>query len=281
LRQPLRRRDGRRPPAIGGQPIRTPARRLAACAGALWLTVTACPGASAEDISALYEASWAGLPAAHIRLTFHRSGDSYRTEIAVVSEGMPHLVSRFRGTAIAEGKLIAGGWPAPARYEADYDLRKRRDRKLRMLFIARSGAVIAERGPDDTARKRILAEEFRRNVVDPLSTLAAIQAALRRGETSFTVPVYDGARRFDTIVKVLPRDPNGPGIRLAMTLKAIAGFKGESSDEGDPDDAPRPASLTLSDDAQLLPRAMSVAIWYLPLDVALVRTCATAAECAW
>jgi hypothetical protein len=199
----------------------------------------------------------------------------------VISEGLPHLVSRFRGTAVAEGKLIASGAPAPARYDADYDLRKRKDRKLRMVFAARPGGVIAERGPDDTARKNVLAEQFRRNVIDPLSSLAAIQAALRRGETSFTVPVYDGARRFDAVVRVLPHNPGEPGIRLALTLKAIAGFKGESSDEGDPDDAPRPASLTLSDDTRLLPRSMSVPIWYLPLDVALVRTCAMAAECGW
>jgi len=247
----------------------------------LSLGLAASPAARAAEVSALYEASWAGLPAAHIRLTLHRDGDAYRTEIAVVSEGLPQLVSRFRGTALAEGKLTAGGVPAPLRYDADYDLRKRRDRKLRMVFVARLGGLIAERGADDTARKKVLAEEFRRNVVDPLSALAAIQAALRRGETSFAVPVYDGARRFDTIVRVLPRDSGEPGVRLFMTLKAIAGFKGESSDEGDPDDAPRPASLTLSDDALLLPRSLSVPVWYLPLNVTLVRTCATAAECAW
>jgi hypothetical protein len=190
-------------------------------------------------------------------------------------------LSKFRGTAVADGKLAAGWTPVPARFDADYDLRKRKNRKLRMAFVARAGAAIAERGPDDTSRKSVLAEEFRRNVVDPLTALAAIQAALRRGETGFTVPVYDGARRFDTIVKVLPRDPNEKGIQLALTLKAIAGFKGETSDEGDPDDAPRPASLTLSDDARLIPLALSVPIWFLPLDVTLVRVCDDKAACDW
>jgi hypothetical protein len=236
--------------------------------------------AGADDIVALYEAHWSGLAAAHIRLTLHREPGAYRDEIAIVAEGLPRLWSKFRGTGVSSGRLTAAG-PAPARFDADYDLRKRKARRLRMVFVARSGTIVAERGADDTSRKTQLAEEFRTSVVDPLSALSAIQAALRRGETRFSVPVYDGARRFDAIVERQPRDPAEPGARLAMTLKAIAGFKGESSDEGDPDDAPRPASLTLSDDERLLPLAMTVTIWYLPLDVTLVRTCATAAECSW
>jgi hypothetical protein len=230
---------------------------------------------------ALYQAVWAGLPAARIRLILHNRPDGYSTEISISSEGLPHTLTKFRGTAVADGKLVSGQAPAPARFDASYDLRKRKDRLLRMAFIGRSGAVVAERGPDDTSRKAPLAEEFRKNVVDPLSAFAAIQAALRRGATSFTIPVYDGARRFDTIVRVLPRDPSEPGIHLALTLKPIAGFKGETSDEGDPEDAPRLVSLTLSDDARLMPLAMSVPIWYLPLDVSLVRTCTATTDCAW
>jgi hypothetical protein len=127
----------------------------------------------------------------------------------------------------------------------------------------------------------VLAEEFRRNVVDPLSVITLIREALRRGETNFTIPVYDGARRFDTVVRVLPRDPKEPGVRLAMTLRPIAGFKGESSEEGDPDTAPRPVELTLSDDARLMPIAMTVRIYYLPLEITLARYCAVGAPCDW
>jgi hypothetical protein len=236
--------------------------------------------ARADDIAALYQANWAGLPAAHIRLSLHDGPSGYRDEIAVGSEGLPHLVTRFRGTAVAEGRL-AGQTPVPAHYDANYDLRKRRDRKLRMSFVARGGAVVAERETDDTSRKPELAEQFRRNVVDPLSVITLIRAALRRGETAFTIPVYDGARRFDAVVRVLPRDPKDPGLHLSLMLHAIAGFKGESSEDGDPDDAPRPVSLTLSDDARLMPLAMSARIFFLPLDVTLERVCADNTSCNW
>jgi hypothetical protein len=229
----------------------------------------------------LYRATWSGLPAAHIRVVAHTTPDAYRIEMAVSTEGLPWLVSHFRSTAVVEGKFTAGRRPEPASYLSTYDLRKRRDRQLRMGFVARGGAVIAERLPGDTSRKPVLAEQFRRNVIDPISAIIAVEGAVRRGETAFTVPVYDGARRFDTVGYLLPRDPSEPGIHLALTLKAIAGFKGESSDDPDPDDAPRPVKLVLSDDTQLTPLLLSFPIYYFPLEVTLVRVCAGEASCAW
>ena len=97
-----------------------------------------------------------------------------------------------------------------------------------MEFVARDGAVIAERGPGDTSRKPELAAKFRRDVVDPLSVISGDPggAAPRRDPAS-RFPVYDGARRFDAIVMVQPRNQKEPAIHLDLTLKAIAGFKGE------------------------------------------------------
>jgi hypothetical protein len=229
----------------------------------------------------LYLANWAGLPAGHIRLTLHDGPGGYRNEIAVGTEGLPRVVIKFRGTAVSEGKEGVGRSPVPVRYDANYDLRKNKNKQLRMAFAARGGAMIAERGPGDTSKKVELAEQFRRNVVDPLSVITLIRAAVRRGETAFTIPVYDGARRFDAVAKVLPRDPGNPGIRLSLSLRPIAGFKGETSDDGDPDDAPRPVSLTLSDDTRLMPLKMSVPIWFFPLDVTFERLCAAGTGCAW
>jgi uncharacterized protein DUF3108 len=235
--------------------------------------------ARADDAVLLYRATWGGLPAAHIRVVGHATANVYRLEMEIASEGLPQLVTHFRATAIVDGRLTTGQPPLPAQFAANYDLRKKKDGKLRMTFVAQGSGIVAERAAEDTSHTKLLAEEFRRNVVDPLSAIMAIQAAVRRGETAFTIPVYDGTRRFDTVGRVLPRDPREPGIHLAITLKAIAGFKGGS--EGDPDDAPRPVSLTLSDDARLLPLAMSVPIWFLPLDVSLVRSCEPNAPCTW
>lgn len=237
----------------------------------------------ADEVSALYQAYWAGMPAGEIRLTL-RDDDpgSYRDEIAIRSEGLPRLMTRFRGSASSEGKLVTGQLPAAAQYDAIYDLRKAKNRHLSMRFTPQAGAVIAERGPGDTSKKPPLAAEYRRNVIDPLSALAAIRHQLRQGNRAvFTVPVYDGSRRFDVLARVDPKPAGEPVLHLTLTLKPIAGFKGETSEDGDPDDAPRPVALTVSDDPRLMPLSMSVSLYYLPLVVELRRWCSAAAPCRW
>jgi hypothetical protein len=235
--------------------------------------------AQADENAAHYQASWAGMPAGEIRLTLRDDLAAYRTEIVIRSEGLPRLVPRFRGSATSEGRFGAERSPAPIRYDAVYDLRKRRDNRLNMQFASRAGAVVADRGAADTSRKPPLAEAFRTGVLDPLSALTAIRHQLRQGNRgAFTVPVYDGARRFDMVVQVLPLHRGDSVIRLELTLVPIAGFKGGSED-GDPDSTPRPVALTISDDQRLMPLSMSVSLYYLPLVVELKSWCGTSAPC--
>ncbi|MGE5269184.1 MAG: hypothetical protein ACM3JG_05870, partial [Thiohalocapsa sp.] len=68
-------------------------------------------------------------------------------------------------------------------------------------------------------------------------------------------------------------------LRLDLTLRAIAGFKGETSEDGDPDSAPRPVRLTVSNDDRLMPLSMRVPLYYLPLVVKLRAWCGDAAGC--
>jgi hypothetical protein len=263
----------------------------------IWAVAAVLPAvlrssAQADEVAALYQAYWAGMPAGEIRLTLRDDPAAYRDEIAIGSVGLARLLSRFRATAVSAGRLTAELAPAPLRYDAAYDLRKRRDRRLSMEFVPRGGdvqptalsgaAVIADRGAADTSRKPPLAERFRTNVLDPLSALTAIRQELRRGNRGlFPIPVYDGARRFDVIVRVLSKRDGDTALHLELTLAPIAGFKGETSEDGDPDTAPRPVALTLSDDRRLMPLSMSVSLGYLPLVVQLSRVCGAAGPCSW
>jgi hypothetical protein len=223
------------------------------------------------------------LPAGDIRLVLRDDPAGYRDEIAIRSEGLAWLFTKFRGTATAEGRLAADRPPSPNHYEERYDLRKARDKRLSMQFAARAGAVFAERGSEDSSKKPQLADDLRKNVVDPLSALTAIRHELRRGNRgSFTVPVYDGARRFDVIARVLPSKSNNERVlHVRLMLSPIAGFKGETSDDGDPENAPRPVDVAISDDARLLPLSMRVSIAYMPLVVELTRPCDSGAVCGW
>jgi hypothetical protein len=248
------------------------------------LMLAAGGAARAGEIVAVYNAYWAGLPAAEIRLKLRDGAGAYHDEIEIRTEGLPRLVTRFRGTAQADGRLAEGRPAAPSGYDALYDLHKRHNSHISMRFVARGNATFAERGPHDTSRKPPLAERFRRNTVDPVTALERIRGAVSAGEGapsgSFSIPVYDGARRFDVVGRILPKREQTAGtLRVELTLRPIAGFKGESSDDGDPDDAPRPVALTLSDDAQRLPMSMTVRVFFLPLVVRLDHLCTASQPC--
>jgi hypothetical protein len=242
---------------------------------------TAAP-ARAEDSSALYQAYWAGVPAAEMRLTVHDGPEGYREELAVRAEGLARLATHFRAIAVSSGQLAGGVVPAPSRFDAHYDLRKRRKQVLAIVFVAADGGTLAERAAGDTSRKPPLPAGFRRNVMDPLSVFAAIREAVRRHAAAFTIPAYDGARRFDVLGRASSGELDGKRVwDVALTLRPIAGFKGDTSDDDDPDSAPRPVALTLADDAALMPVAMTVRVYYLPLTVELERLCTAAQPCPW
>jgi hypothetical protein len=269
----------------GGRSRLPPGRIVGAFGIALLAAAVRPDRASADPLVAVYDASWAGLPAARIRVEFNDGGTYYRNSIQISTEGLPRLVTHFRGHATAEGRLESDRPAEPLRYDAVYDLRKRRNSHISMRFVARGQSTVAERGPGDTSRRAQLGEPYRRDAVDPLSAFErireALRAALHADRATFVVPVYDGARRFDVKGRVLPRsNRDGHSLQVALVLRPIAGFKGETSEDGDPDDAPRPARLTVSDDARLLPLAAEVRVYYLPLVVRLDHLCPGRPACA-
>jgi len=255
---------------------------LIAAMALLLVARSAAATAEAADLAAAYRATWAGLPAGEIRLGFHQSGADYRDEIAIVAKGLPRWLTRFRADAVAVGRLAAAGAVMPSRYAARYDLRKRRDSRIDLRFVAHGDDVIAERGAGDSSHKPMLAEAFRRNALDPISALAAVRHALQANRTDrrFVMSVFDGARRFDVIAHVVAAAPEDHLIRVTLSLHPIAGFKGESSEDGDPDSAPRPVEVAFTDDADLLPVSLRVSIAYLPLVVRLDHRCDRFAACA-
>ena len=202
-------------------------RRRLGCALSIALLGATTTGrkAAAEDITAVYSAFWAGLPAGQIRVKLRDSGSGYSDEIEISTQGLPRLFTRFRATALAEGRRVADRPAEPSHYLAVYDLWKRRDSRVSMQFVNHTGTMIAERGPDDTSRKPPLAEAFRENAVDPLSAIERIRGAFRAAGRvgSFTIPVYDGARRFDIVGKILPKQISSDAVlRAELTLRAIA-----------------------------------------------------------
>jgi Protein of unknown function (DUF3108) len=254
----------------------------------IWITLLAglvTGGASAEELVADYTAYWAGLPAAQIRLKLGDAAAAYQDEIEIRSEGLPRLITHFRVKAQAGGRLVPGRPAEPSRYDALYDVRRWRNSRIAMRFVAHDGAVVAERAAEDNSRKALLDEQYRRDITDPLTAFETVRAEIaahnRAPDTAFVVPVYDGTRRFDVVAHILPKAEQSPGVlRLALNLRPIAGFKGQSKVDGDPDNAPRPVAVTVTDDKRLLPISMMLRVFYLPLVIQLDRVCPGAKECA-
>ena len=252
------------------------------------LLILACLGtapAGATTISAAYHASWAALPAADIELSLDDEPAQYRDQIDIKTEGLPRWFTNFAGNAVSEGGLSADGAAAPHRYDALYSLRKRKHNHISMLVVARDGGTVTERGPEDTSRKPPLDETYRRDVIDPLTALTAIRQSLRIKPrtvgTDFSIPIYDGARRFDVLWHILPAEKADGGILyLELWLHPIAGFKGETSEDGDPDSAPRKVELQLTDDDRLLPLYLRVSMAFLPLVVSFDHLCRAPGDCA-
>jgi hypothetical protein len=252
---------------------------------ALLVLVYPIPGMAVEtgEIAASYDVTWAGLPAGEVRLSLHQSGNDYRDRIVIASKGLSRWITKFSADGVAEGSLPIKGPPMPLRYDAHYDLHKRRDNRINLHHADHGDGLIAERGAEDTSHKPPLAALFRHNVLDPLSALAFLRHELqvnRPANRQFMVPVFDGARRFDVTVNVLSSGAADHLIRLRLTLRPIAGFKGETSEDGDPDSAPRPVDLVLTDDGALLPVSLRVSIAYLPLQVRFDQRCDSLETCA-
>jgi hypothetical protein len=242
--------------------------------------------ASAEEIYAAYRVTYAGLPAGEIRFGFTGDGLRYRDKISVESAGLPRWITHFRGVASGEGRFAADGSADPQSYDVIYDLRQRRDERIDLRFTGKAGNVLAERDSGDTSRKPPIAEELRRNTVDPLAAMASIRQALRLhgggAQADFTIPVYDGTRRFDVLAHVESEDEAGGRdglVHLHLTLLPIAGFWEESGGEANPSADPRPVEAAFTADDKLLPVSMRVNVWYLPMVVKFDRLCASFESC--
>jgi hypothetical protein len=268
---PARGRDAR---ALRVQHLRAWPRLWRRAGGLVGLVIAAAgpAWAGAASYSTTYYASWAGLPAAWIRLTVHDGATRYDDAIVIQTIGLPGFFTRFRTSAMAEGRRDNTTSVTPSAYEAVFDLRQQHNSCISMRYVHSGGTTLIERGPGDTSDKPPLPSRFRINALDPLSAFERIRqaiAAARAAGGSFTVPVYDGTRRFNVIGHILPRDRMRSGtLRLTLSLQPIAGFKNRPG-QYDPENAPRTVDLVVTDDARAMPLWLSVPVWHLPLTVRL------------
>jgi len=289
------------------------ARRVAAarrCRGVLWSIMRAPPIAAAILVGFLagfpaaaepetlrpetlrpetlrYVATWAGLPAGEVHLELSEGSNAFRSQIDIATEGLPRWLTRFRARGISEGAVHAGGLAVPAHYDAAYDLRSRKGKRISMRFVDNGSDTVAERGPEDSSEKYLVPPALLTDVVDPLAALTRMREALRSGLAGrgrFAIPVFDGKRRFDVEERAVTReherigDKSMPVLHLSLLLHPIAGFKGDDG-EPNPDPKPRDLDLLFSDDGTFTPLRMEVTVAWLTMVVELAERCGTPTPC--
>jgi hypothetical protein len=260
---------------------------LAGLVAAPLLALCAPPPGASEPQTLRYVATWAGLPAGEVHLQLAEGASAFRAQIDISTIGLPRWLTRFRARGISEGAVPADGLAAPERYDAAYDLRSRKGKRISMRFVGNGGDSVAERGPEDSSEKYLLPSALLTDVVDPLAALTRMREALRTGLTGrghFAIPVFDGKRRFDVEARAVSRetkqfgDQTLPVLHLALLLRPIAGFKGDDG-EANPDPKPRGLDLLFSDDGSFTPLRLEVTVAWLTMVVELAERCGTTTPC--
>jgi len=211
--------------AMGGEGLNA---KIAAAGVVLMLTTAA----RADDFSALYRATWAEFP----RRDSADGARRARTDTATRPRSAPQ-------------PDVAGDAFSPVRGFPRKNSRRRYARAEPVQFALRlapsQGPGIADdfrcpRGRDRgrTRRRRHQPQARAGRAIPsqrhrPLSVMTLIRAAIRRGATAFTIPVYDGARR-STRRSAFCRATPGPWPAPRLDAAGDRGFKGESSEDGDP-----------------------------------------------
>jgi Protein of unknown function (DUF3108) len=247
--------------------------------GALLAVCLAANAAAAERLTLRYSATWGGGRAADIQLLLDENGPTFRNQLDIETVGLARLLSGFRARAISAGAAEAE--IAPRAFDAVYDSKRKRDKRIDLQFVERADGLLAEEGPNNTSTDPVIPEQFRRDVIDPLTSITAIRRLVRERSIDpakgFTLAVYDGKHRFDVDGTVVSTETLRWGaervqaINLRLLLRPVAGFDGESEDGYRPDANTRELQVTLTNDKRAIPIRMSVPIAYVPAVIVLDR----------
>lgn len=249
--------------------------RIALISVALGLALVLAPRAGTAATVLEFDVTWAGIAAARAALELPGVAEpTRRTRIEIRTLGVPRLLTGFQAVAESHQTKL---------YDARYALRGR-DRRMAFALQPVGGSSVARRDPFDTSKRAELPEVWRRDVLDPLAALTTLRDGLIAGRVKigdrFSLPVYDGRRRFDVEGRIpAPVDVtwNGrrlPVHRIEIVLRPRAGFSAAELDgEEDPEDVVRNAQVIVSADGRAWPLAFDVPAAGFTFSARLARGC--------
>jgi hypothetical protein len=195
----------------------------------------ASTGAAAGRVMDLsYEVYLGGLHIFSLNVDMALRPGSYSVAAAGGTRGMIGWIYKWDIKLAAEGADSVGAI-RPKSYASETDWQS--TPKTMKLSFGEGGSYDVQRKPPeeiDVADEGELPATLPANAVDPLSlAVAATRALAASGKCAQTLPVFDGKRRYDLIVKDLGEATiaknsysiyQGPALRCGFTMERISGF---------------------------------------------------------
>jgi hypothetical protein len=207
--------------------------RLAALALALLLPLPA----GAASVQANYDISLLGLKIGVAEVKADVEAGRYKLDIWSKLTGLAGMMTGGKGAASASGN-ISGNRILPATF-AVTTANSEKSVTVRMALADGSVRAVEVKPPIEPRPDRIpLTEQNKRGVVDPLSALlmpAAVNEPYATAACDRTIPVFDGATRFDVKLSYARietlRSPayNGPAAVCNARYLPIAGHRPDRS----------------------------------------------------
>ena len=195
----------------------------------------AADAATAQALDLTYDVYLGGLHIFTLDVAMMLRPDRYRVSAEGQTEGMVGWLYGWDVKLAAEG-LERNDRIEPLRYVTDSAWQG--TRRTVDLGFAADGRYVLQRTPPPEPDPDIeggLPETLPEGTVDPLSLAVAASRALEEnGRCDQIVPVFDGQRRYDLIVKqveVTTLPPNeysiyeGPAVRCSFSMERISGFR--------------------------------------------------------
>ena len=214
--------------------------RLLTMAGMLPLVIAAAPPPAGQPDHVKYRVEIygpAGLHVATTRSEIEETADSYKIKSAIETHGVASWFVSMTSTAEARGKLTAAS-AQPEKFVSETE-RNGIDRHGKVSY-AEDGAVSGTSTPPPKDPMKPVASAQMRGTVDNLTAYFMLERQLGRGgKCDLTVPVFDGAQRYDLKFtdggqqKLSPKGgQNFAGMTTVCQMKRIeiAGFPANPED---------------------------------------------------
>lgn len=209
--------------------------RAALLAGVTGALLSAGSPASADSLVIVYDVSLASIPIGTATVNARLEGDHYNLDAKGKLTGLAGALAKSSGAATASGQL------GPSRpLSTGYALTASNSEMTRTVRMAMTGGNVqaAEIVPplEEKADRVPVTEANKRNVVDPVSAMlmpmaAPAQGGLDQSACNRTIPVYDGATRFDIVLSykgtrnVKSETYNGPVAVCSVRYVPQAGHR--------------------------------------------------------